>query len=109
MFRGVGGSFVLIGAGTCLGLFGLFSSSCGGFSSTSLTSVRAVDGALSIRSPPFSFSESSDFAESAEELLLLEWLRVLLAVLVRLITALPVWGGEARLGDTSVMLLRKSK
>lgn len=106
MFRGVGGSFVLIGAGTCLGLLGLFSSLGFSSSSDSLTSVRAVDGALSICSP-FSFSGSSDFAESVE--LLLEWLRVLLAVLVRLITALPVWGGEARLGDTSDMLLRKSK
>lgn len=85
VLRGVGGSFVLMGAGTCLGLFGFFSS--WGFSLSShsqLTSDRAVDGALSICSP-FSFSDSSEFAE-----LLLELLSVLLAVLVRLITALPV-------------------
>lgn len=72
-----------------------------------LTSERAVEGALSISSP-LSLSESSEFA--AEVLLrLLEWLSVVLRVLDRFRTDLPVWGGDARLGETRDMLLRKSK
>ena len=75
-----------MGAGTCLGLFGFFSSLGFSFSSHSqLTAVRAVDGALSIICSSFSFSDSSEFAE-----LVLELLSVLLAVLVRFIIALPV-------------------
>ena len=76
-----------------------------------LTSVRAVDGALSI-CPSFSFSESSVVAESIEDsesLLLVLLVLRLLAVLVRFRGAFPVCGGEARLGETSCMHLRKSR
>jgi hypothetical protein len=77
------------------------------FSSHSLLrSDRAVDGALSISSP-FSFPERSESVEALLRLLLL--LSVLLAVLVRFRTAFPVCGGEARLGETSAMLFRKSR
>ena len=103
--RGVFGRFVLIGAG--LGLLSFSFSFSFSFSSHSqLSSVRAVDGALSISSP-FSFSEASDPVEPLLRLLVL--LRVLLAVLVRLITDLPVCGGEARHGETSDMPFRKSR
>ena len=88
-----------------------FSSASTLISGSELTSVRAVDGALSI-CPSFSFSESSVVAESTEDsdswLLVLLVLR-LLAVLVRCRDTFPVCGGEARLGETSCMHLRKSR
>ena len=100
---GVGGSFVLIGEGGLFDLVsvftltdsfawvfsGVFSGSLGSSHSV-LTSVRAVEGPLSIWSP-FSFSESSELAEASVLLLPLEAvLSMLLTVLVRFITDLPV-------------------
>lgn len=105
--RGVCGLFVSIGAG-----FGLLALSLVSSSHSQLTSVRAVDGALSICSP-FSFSESSDSTEPLLLVLLalpvLLLLSVLLAVLVLFRRAFPVCGGEARFGETSDMPFRKSR
>jgi hypothetical protein len=93
--------FVSIGIGLGLFVFSLSSSW-----DSELSSDRAVDGALSTCSP-LPFSESSDPVVVLLVVLLL--LRVLLAVLVRLRTDLPVCGGEAMLGETSDMPLRKSR
>ena len=96
---GVGGSFVLIGEGGLFDLVSVFTltdslawvfSGSLGSSHSVLTSVRAVEGPLSIWSP-FSFSESSELAEASVLLLPLEAvLSMLLTVLVRFITDLPV-------------------
>jgi hypothetical protein len=100
--RGVFARFISMGAGRGLLVFSRLSFS----SHSQLTSVRAVDGALSIWSP-FSFSESSVSVEAA--LVVLPLLRVLLAVLARFRTDFPVCGGEARHGETRDMPLRKSR
>lgn len=114
--RGVGGGgrFVSMGAGLELLIFSLPSSSL----HSQLSSVRAVDGPLSIWSP-FSFSESSVSVETLLGLLsllsLLSLLRALLVLLVVLVVLarfnidFPVCGGEARHGETSDMPLRKSR
>ncbi len=67
----------------------------------SVFSEAALEGALSI-----SFSGASDLAESLPSLLSL--LTVLSIVLVRFSGALPVSGGETRLGEARDMLRRKS-
>jgi hypothetical protein len=100
--RGVFARFKSIGAGLGLLVFSALSFP----SHSQLTSVRAVDGALSIWSP-FSFSDSSVSVEAALVVLLL--LRVLLAVLARFNTDLPVCGGDARHGETRDMPFRKSR
>jgi hypothetical protein len=82
---------------------GLSDSLCG---HSQLTSDRAVEGALSI-SPSLSFSDSSDFVEVS--LVLLVLLSALLTVLVRCNIDLLVCGGEARLGETSDMVFKKSR
>jgi len=120
--RGVFGCVVSIGAGLGLLVFSLLVSASSFLSlsfslsrsfsvslelHSQLSSDRAVEGALSICSP-FSFSESSEFAEVLLELLVLVLLNVLLAVLVRCMAALPVCGGEAMLGETMDIALRKS-
>lgn len=107
---GVGGRFVSMGAGFEPFSFCLSLSSLSLFSSRSsqpqLRSDLAVDGGLSTcRS--FSFSEFSDSVVPVLPLLL--WLSVLLAVLVRLDAAFPVCGGEAKFGEASDMLFRKSR
>lgn len=107
---GVRGRFVSMGAGLGLLVFSLAASS-----PSSLTSVRAVDGALSIWSL-FSFSESSVSVEALlallsllRALLVLLVVLVVLAVLVRFRRDFPVCGGEARHGETRDMPLRKSR
>lgn len=99
--RGVYGFFVLMGTG-----FFVLNLSLSFSSHSQLRSDRAVDGALSISSP-LSFPEASESVEPLLRLLLL--LSVLPVVLVRFRIAFPVCGGDARLGETSAMLFRKSK
>lgn len=93
--------FKSIGAG-----FGLLVLSLSSSWDSELSSDLAVDGVLATCSP-LSFSESPDSVEVL--LVVLPLLRVLLAVLVRLRTDFPVCGGEAMLGETSDMPLRKSR
>lgn len=109
---------MVMGAGLDFPCFSLSAFSLSSSSSAStlisgwqLTSERAVDGAVSICSS-FSFSEPSVVAESIEDsesLLLVLLVLRLLAVLVRFRGAFPVCGGEAKLGETSCMHLRKSR